>query len=284
MSSFKKIGDRMIVTIVTVILIIVISVTSGGRDKITYAENIIGRIITPIQRIFYNAGEYVSGTFNSIASISHLKEENMNLKKEIAKLKRENISYESLISRTEFLRNEWILQNNSKFTLVKAEIIGKNSGNWFDRFVINKGLKDGVKKGDAIIQGINVEGDIIEEGLVGRIVDVGDTWAKVVSIVDEGSNVSFKVVRTQDGGVLSGSVNGKLSGYLFDSKADVVKGDKLVTSGLGGVFCKEIYIGEIDEVTKKSEDLMKKVEIKPALNFKKLDNVFVVIENKETRE
>lgn len=274
----------MIVTIVTVILIIIISVTAGGRGRITFAENILGKIITPIQRVFYNAGEYISGTFNSIASISKLKEENMNLKKEITKLKRENMYYEDIISRTEYLRNEWILENNSKFNLVKAEIIGKNPGNWFDRFIINKGLKDGIKNGDTIIQGINVEGEIIEEGLIGRVVEVGDTWAKVISIIDEGSNVSFKVIRTQDGGVLSGSVNGKLSGYLFDSKADVVKGDKLVTSGLGGVFSKGIYIGEINEVTKTSEDLMKKIEIEPAIDFKKIDNVFVVIENKEARE
>ncbi len=277
MTIFKKIKGRMIVTIVAIILIIIIGITAGNRDKITSLENLIGNIITPIQKVFYNSGESVVGTVKSIGSITQLKNENTSLKEENAKLKEQVRKYEDIISKTDYLRNASILKEKTKYNLVEAQIIGKDPGNWFDRFVIDKGSKNGIKKGDAVIQGIEVDGNTIEEGLVGRVVEVGDDWAKVISIIDKGSNLSFNVIRTQDGGIMKGDFEGNISGYLFDTKADVVKGDKLLTSGLGGIFIKGLYIGEISEVTKNSDDLLVNIEVKPAVNFNKLQNVFVIV-------
>ena len=116
----------------------------------------------------------------------------------------------------------------------------------------------------------------MEEGIVGRVVEVGDNFAKVVSIIDENNKIAFKVIRTQDGGIISGIVDEKLSGYLFDTKADVMKGDKLFTSGLGGIYVKDIYIGEVKDVVKNDDDLMKNVYVDPAVNFKKLYRVFII--------
>ncbi len=70
--------------------------------------------------------------------------------------------------------------------------------------------------------------------------------------------------------MISDSMDNKLTGYLFDTKADVMKGDKLFTSGLGGgEYIKDLYIGEITDVVKKDEDLMKSIYIEPAIDFKK---------------
>ncbi|WP_352420124.1 rod shape-determining protein MreC [Proteiniborus sp.] len=264
-------------TIVAIILIVIIGITASDREKITSIENLIGSIITPIQKIFYNSSESVVGTVKSIGSITQLKNENSSLKEENAKLKEQVRNYEDIISKTDYLRNAAILKEKTKYNLVETQIIGKDPENWFDRFVIDKGSKDGIKKGDAVIQGIEVDGNTIEEGLVGRVVEVGDNWAKVIAIIDEGSNLSFNVIRTQDGGIIKGDFEGNISGYLFDTKADVVKGDKLLTSGLGGIFIKGLYIGEISEVTKNSDDLLVNIEVKSAVNFNKLQNVFVII-------
>lgn len=277
MTIFKKFKGRMIVTIVAIILIIIIGITASDRDKITAIENLIGGIITPVQKVFFSSSESVVGTVKSIGSISQLKNENARLMEENAKLKEQVRNYEDIISKTDYLRNAAILKEKTKYNLVETQIIGKDPGNWFERFVIDKGAKDGIKKGDAVIQGIEVDGNTIEEGLVGRIVEVGDDWSKVITIIDGGNNLSFNVIRTQDGGIIKGDFEGNISGYLFDTKADAVKGDKLLTSGLGGIFIKGLYIGEISEVTKNSDDLLVNIEVKPAVNFNKLQNVFVIV-------
>lgn len=276
MFFFKKYKNRMIVVIVAIILIIIIGVTSNGRIELSKAEKIIGNIISPIEKSFYSGGKKVSDFFGSIKSIGTMKEENEELKIKIIELEEKNRNYENLVAKSDYLRKEAELMKNTKHNLTPAQVIGKEPGNWFNRFTIDKGQQDGVKKGDTVIQAIETEEKVVQEGVVGRIVEVEDTWSKVISIVDENTKVAFKVIRTQDGGMISDNTNNKLNGYLFDTKVDIMKGDKLFTSGLGGIFEKDIYIGEIIDVIKKDEDLIKTIEVEPVIDFKGIYKVFII--------
>ncbi len=278
MLFFKKYKNRMIVTLIAIILIVIIGVTNSERLKLTAIESFLGNVFTPVQKFMFSIGRNVSDFFASIKNISDLMEENKELKLKVAKLEEENRRYEDLIGRSEYLINEKKLLESTNYKLIAAQVTGKEPGNWFKRFTIDKGSKDGVEKGDTVIQAVEIDGEVVLEGVVGRIVEVGDNWSKVISIIDENNNISFKVTRTQDGGIVSGSIDGNLSGYLFDSKADVMKGDKLFSSGLGGVYLQDLYIGEIIDVIKEDEDLTKKIKVKPAVDFKKLYKVYVIID------
>ncbi|NLJ98996.1 MAG: rod shape-determining protein MreC [Tissierellia bacterium] len=276
MSFFKKYKNRMIVTLVAIILIVIIGVTNKDRISLSQGEKFIGNVLTPIQKIFYSISQKSLNFFEGLKDIGNLKEENEQLKLKIAELEEENRHYEDLIGKSPYLKEEAELLKNTTYNLKSANVIGKEPGNWFDRFVIDKGLKDGINKGDTVVQAITKDDNIIGEGMVGRVVEVGDNWAKVISIIDENNKISFKSIRTQDGGMISGNVGGMLNGYLFDTKADIMKGDKLFTSGLGGIFVKDIYIGKVTEVIKRDENLMKNIEIEPAVDFKKLYKVFII--------
>ncbi|NMB26873.1 MAG: rod shape-determining protein MreC [Tissierellia bacterium] len=280
MFFLKKYKNRMVVTAVAIILIVIIGVTSSERLSLSKPEKFIGNILAPIEKFFYNLGKKSSDFFGSIKNIGTMKEENERLKIKVIELEEKNRIYEDIVGKSEYLKDEAELMKNTNYSLIPAQVIGKEPGNWFDRFIIDKGSKDGVKKGDTVIQATETEDNIIQEGIVGRVVEVGDNCSKIISIIDENSKVSFKVIRTQDGGVISGNVddklNGKLNGYLFDAKADIMKGDKLFTSGLGGIFVKDLYIGEITDVIKKDEKLMKNIDIEPAVDFKKLYRVFII--------
>lgn len=278
MLFFKKYKNRMIVALIAIILIVIIGVTSSERLKLTVFERYIGNVFSPVQKVVYSIGRNVSDFFVSIKDLFSLKEENEELKLKISELEETIRRYEDIIGKSEYLINEKKLLKSTSYNLIPAQVTGKEPGNWFNRFTIDKGLKDGVEKGDTVIQAVEVDGGIVQEGVVGRIIDVGDNWAKVISIIDESNNISFKVIRTQDGGILSGNIDGNLSGYLFDSKADIMKGDKLLSSGLGGIYVNDLYIGEITNVIKEDEDLAKKIEVKPAVDFKKIYKVFIIID------
>lgn len=271
----------MMVTAVTIILIVIIGVTNKDRLSLTRFEKILGNIVSPITKVTYSIGNKITNFLNIIPNLSGLLDENEELTTKIASLEEENRDLQNLIGKYDFLKNEAGLLKLTNYNMVSAQITSKDPGNWFDVFLVDKGLNDGIKKGDNVIQGIEVENEIIEEGIVGRVIDVGDNWSKVVSIIDEQNRISFKIVRTQDGGVLSGSVDSVLSdsvisGYLFDSDAEVVPGDKIYTSGLGGSFLEDLYIGEVDEVQEVEEKLMKVITVKPAIDFKKLYRVFII--------
>ena len=278
MLFFKKYKNRMIVSLIAIILIVIIGVTNSERLKLTAMERFLGNAFSPIQKFIFSIGRNVYEFFGSIKNISNLMEENEELQLKIAKLEEENRRYEDLIGKSEYIINEKKLLESTNYKLIPAQVAGKEPGNWFNRFTIDKGSNDGIEKGDTVIQAVEVDEEIVLEGVVGRVVEVGDNWSKVISIIDENNNISFKVIRTQDGGIVSGSLDGNLNGYLFDSKADVMKGDKLFSSGLGGVYLPDLYIGEITDVIKEDEDLTKKIKVKPAVDFKKLYKVYVILD------
>lgn len=288
MYFLKKYKDRMMVTAVAIILIVIIGITSV--DRLSFAEpekvmskpeKVMGNLLTPISKFTFNMGKKVSNFWGTIKNLSKILQENETLNVEIAELKERNRDLENIIGKSDYLKNEAELLLNTEHNLISGQVISKEPGNWYYNFNIDKGSNHGIKKGATVIQGIETEKGVVKEGIVGRVSDVGDNWAKVISIVDELNRVSFKIIRTQDGGIVSGSIDGTdrtLSGYLFDSKADVIVGDKLYTSGLGKTFAKDIYIGEVEEVIELEEELMKKIVVKPAINFKKLYRVFVILD------
>ncbi|WFA09488.1 rod shape-determining protein MreC [Tissierella sp. Yu-01] len=277
MYFLKKYKERMVVALVTIILLTVIGLTNNERDVITKAENLVGTILTPVSKITFSIGKNVTNFFSSIFDFVNVKEENDKLKEQVIALESEVRDLENIIGKTDYLRNEAAIQENTEHNIVLSQIVGKEPGNWYNRFTIDKGLKDGIVKGATVIQGIEIEQGVFQEGIVGRVVDVGNNWAKVLTIIDELNSISFKIIRTQDGGVLSGN-NGTITGYLFDNKADVIVGDKLYTSGLGGTYKKDIYIGEVSDVESDEEELTKRITITPAINFKKIYKVFVIVD------
>lgn len=276
MYFFRKYKDRMIVIGIAVILLLIIGYTSKERLKLTKAEKTFGSLLTPITKVSLNLKNGVSNFFSNIKQVSTLKEDNIYLEKRVLELESQNRELENVIGMSDYLKNEAGLIENSPHNFIQAQITSKEPGNWYNRFVIDKGIKHGVKKGDTIVTGFEIEQNLVEEGIVGRVIDVGTNWSKVITIIDEYNKIAFKNIRTQDGGILNGSIDGIISGYLFDSKSDVIVGDKLYTSGLGGSFIKDIYIGEIEEVIDDEEDLIKKVIIKSAINFKKLQRIMII--------
>lgn len=276
MNFFKKYGTRIIVILITIILIIIIGFTSGGRSSVSKVEDVISKGLRPINKFFYSIGEKSGGFIDSLKNISTLKSENESLKKEITTLKEENRNYKNIVGQKSYLKAEFDLLNSQKYNLISSEIIGKESSNWFNRFTIDKGLNDGLKNGDTVVQAIEGVNGLVTEGVVGRIVDIGSTTSKITSIIDENSSISFKVTRTQDGGIISGKKDGKMAGFMFDEKADVKVGDEIYSSGLGKVYKKDLFIGKVTKVIEKDEELMKTIEVEPAINFKKLYRVFVI--------
>lgn len=266
----------MIVAIVTIILLITIGITAKDREKISIIENKVGKIITPVQGFFYKIGETVTDRFSSLGDYINTKEKNDQLKKKIKVLEEKNRDMEDVIARKEFLENEIKLKEQSDYSMIEARIISRDPENWFNKFIINKGSNDGIKKDAAVIQAIETQDGIVKEGLAGIVIEVGDNWSKVLPITDSGSSVSYKVIRTQDFGVVNGTVDNMMQGFLFDIEADVRKGDKVISSGMGEVFVPGIFIGEITEVKVKEEELKKEIQVKPAVNFKKINDLFVI--------
>ncbi len=276
MYFFKKYKEKIFVIVIAVILIVTIGLTSRRNEPMSKFENLLGGVLTPLNKVTNSIMHGISGIITSVSDTINAKEENIILKKEIEKLESENRDLRNIIGKSDYLLKEQKLLETTKYNIVKAEVIGREPENWFDVFTLDKGENDGLEIGDTVIDAVEIDNNVYQEGLVGRIVDIGDNWSKVVSITNEKNSVAFKIIRTQDGGIIAGSSDNIIEGLLFDYEADVIIGDLVYTSGLGEVYEKDIFIGEVSDIIDNQEELTKKIIIKPAVNFKKLYNVYVI--------
>lgn len=267
----KKSKSAMVVAIVAIILIIIAGITNKQRDDITIVEKWIGNIIIPVQNVFSSGVNKVEDNIGSIAKLKNLQAENEELREEVESLNKEILDLS--MSRTELEELKKLkyalnyIEDDNKQNTISASLIGKEPGNWFNMFTINAGEDQGLKK-DSIVLNSN--------GLIGRVYETGNTWAKVISIIDSNSSVSFEIMRDNSlQGIVTGNISNEITGYLFDPLADVIVGDSIITSGMG-TYPKGIKIGEVVKVDKTEDNLLKTIKVEPSVDFRRITKVLII--------
>lgn len=278
MERLKQMKRRSKFGAVVVVLLLLIGFTGGGRRSFLWLERITGDIFSPVVSLGSQGVQKITGGVKTVIHLPGLEKENKRMRQEIAELLEENRKLNDIISRTDYLRSEAKLQSSSKYTMVKAKVIGKDPGPYFSKLLLNKGISDGIKTGDTVVVGIDGQNGVVVEGLVGKVVEVGDNWCNVNSILNEGNSVAFRNIRTQDGGVLTGNSKGGLDGFSYDPYGDIVTNDRLITSGIGDLYKGDLFIGTVTGVHRDEEEMVQHIEVTPAVNFMKIYQVFVIKE------
>ncbi len=266
-----------IVLTVIIFLIVLMALTLGGRERITFVENVIGTIVSVFQKIAYNISEFFRNIFSPITNFFTIKEENESLKKENEKLNKllvENmLKLEDLKELRDLKEELKYIENRNKNNYITTNVIAKDPGNWYNVFKIDAGSKDGVTKNSALIN---------ESGLVGIVYEVGYNFSKCVTIIDNKSSVSFEVLENNKSydGILHGSLKEDIWGNLFDPKAKVSKGSIVVTSGQG-IYPRGIEIGTIKEVIYDENSFLTKITISPSVDFRDINKVIVILKENE---
>lgn len=271
----------LIIVIIAIIGLIALMVyTETGKEKAWIVENALGRILTPVQKGLYSVSSYVYNLFVGIGQRSSMKDEYEELKVRVAQLEKELYRLEELEKQNERLKDlAMFVDDNREIVVTGANVVAKNPGSWFNNITIDKGTKHGVAVNMAVVT---------NQGLVGRVIEVADNWSKVRTIVDGKSAVSGIIQRNRDNGLLKGSntlgsEDGMCEMIYLPEDSNVAPGDKVLTSGLGEIFPKGIYIGEVVEVFKDKRALYKTAIVKPGVDFQRLEEV-LVITNKDDYE
>ncbi len=265
---------KLIVSILVILLVLIIvfgvSVIRGGKgNSLTdIASQGMGTVSQKLSGVGTSIKDNITGIFSYKElqqEVKDLEAENLKLKKQLSEAKIEAEQLEELQDLSKILNYSY---TKKEFDIVSGDVTSMDGSNWTNIFTINIGTESGIEVGDAVIAG---------DGLVGKIKDTGEGWSKVVSIIDEDSKVSFKLAsNTKKLGVANGSSTGDVSGYMLDSSARVSQGDILITSGLG-TYPEGIEIGSVKEVAYNSNTLLKEVTIEPAVDFKCIEKVSVVL-------
>lgn len=265
-----KLIAGLISLLIVLALVFVLSMTTGLGDSSVSAAASGGT--SKISAFFANIGggirDGLSGIFAGGAKqdrIDELEEQIAELERELAKAKLEEGQLEQLQELAGLLKYDY---TSEAFNVVSADVTLEDGSNWMGLFTINRGSESGIKQGSIVIDGA---------GLVGKVTKVGEGWANVRPIISDGDKLSFKLARDEAQiGIVSGNSDGSFSGYMLDDNSTVVEGDVLISSGMGG--CPEgIEIGSVKSVKYNSDRLIREVVVEPAVNFKSLRKVAVII-------
>lgn len=251
-----------------------------GTDVFNRPLNtVVGRTIVPFQQGISKLGEWLSNRSEELVQIRDLLEENERLRAEIAALTEENI----LLQQDKYELNQLrelvqLDEQYGSYNKVGARIIGRDAGNWYTSFIIDKGSDDGLAVDMNVIAG---------GGLVGRITSVAPNWARVTAIISDNSNVSGMTLSTEDNMIVSGNLmlmadNCITFSQLVDSRNAVVVGDKVVTSEISDKFLPNILIGYINSIEIDPNNLTKSGLITPAVDFEHLSEVLVITDLKQS--
>lgn len=260
----------IICTALFLCIVIVLSFLSEGST--TPVGRQIEKVTAFIQKPF---AAFTHGVKDEILRFREIIAENEELSAEVAQLRNEIIKIKLTERDLQELRElAGALNFDSEAhnrRLEAANIISLDGTNWFNIFTIDKGKKDGVKKNSVVVNG---------DGLIGTVMDVGDNWAKVITIIDETNRVSFIVFRDFDiVGIIQGDGGGGLKGFTLDNQAGIIEGDVLITSGIGSepMYPKGIEIGKVTSVDYNTDTQLKTITIEPSVNFNSLRKVAVII-------
>jgi len=210
------------------------------------------------------------GNNSFFTNISNLQEENEKLKQKNSELEQSLRELEIIKSENATLKEYVNLKDKyTDYETIPAYIIQKDISNYSETMVINIGSNDGIKVNMPVIS---------DQGLVGHIISLTDTTAKVQTIIDTASTTSCVITSSRDMMIARGTISEKsaLKATFIPTEATVLEGDKVETSGLGGIYPKGIHIGTIKKVVSTKNITDRYAIIQTAVDFSKLETVLVI--------
>lgn len=260
-------------------LLLLFNLPGGCSSRI---KGIFKDTLTPLQRVFIKASQSLKEGVDTVRGFGGLLQENSRLSEEVIYLQARQVELENLEQENRHLQDQLDFYSRQKHTLIPCQVTARTINGWWQSMRLDKGRVQGIEANRAVIS---------PDGLVGRTAEVSSYTADVLLLSDPGCKVSARVNRTGSFGLVTGrGVNSQ--GYpvarmqFIHKDAPVHAGDAVVTSGLGGVFPKNILIGYIESVGTEETGLYQYADIIPKAVTELMDVVFVAAkeENAETEE
>ena len=233
----------------------------------------VGEIYHPFQTVCEAVYSRIGDLWYSYINLIGVREQNEQLTERLRELESEIVNLHEVQS--ENIRISKILGFVTETNVegVLARVTGFSPSNWIKTVTINKGTADGVEINLAVVEG---------SGVVGQVIEVSPHSAKVLLVLDATSGVDALVQENRSRGVVSG---GNRNRYIFKYVAhdqEVKVGDRIVTSGVGGIYPNGLLLGVVSEAKRQSGGLFQDIEITPAVDFSKIEEVFVITKNQKT--
>ncbi len=247
--------------------LIVLSLSSRHRFPSEGIGQLAVGVVAPFQLVVTNSCRFLRETWQHYFQLVSIAERYDQLSRELDMATAHGAECAELRRSNRRLRALLHFQDAVRFEMVAAEVVGKDPSPWFKTVIIDKGYKQGVRKGMPVV---------VPQGIVGQVIGAGRYFAKVLLIIDANNAVDALVDRTRARGVVTGTAMGQCALKYVLRKEDVRVGDLLISSGMDGVFPKGLRIGFVSGVIRRNSGIFQDVTVTPFVNFEKLEEVLVI--------
>jgi len=281
MQKFFSNRKLVIVIIVLIISFGLMSVSVAVRNRKStppLIQQFGNDVAGAVDRVIAWPVNGLQGASNSVADLLNTYQENQKLKKQVDQLAQAKVNAQTATAENKQLRKELKLnQSLSDYTAVTANVLTRTPSSWMNQLIISKGATAGIKKNMPVMS---------QSGLIGRVVEVNQTNSKVELISNTTSSADKFAIQVAN--KAGKTVNGIVTGYdksnnliemgSVTSKTKIEKGDKVITSGLGGVTPKGLYVGKVASVKQDDYGLASEIQITPAADLSDLTVVTVAVQ------
>lgn len=254
----------------TVFVMLGILIYSAGAGGSSVFASTLGQVFTPMQKVSTVISNNAAASVNR--SAEDLEQENRELKKEVDALRAKLIDYYQVKQENEQYRTFLELKNENKdFTFVAGSVVGRDPNDLFYSFTVDKGSLAGVTVNSPVIT---------ESGVVGWVSSVSSTFCEVTTMLSAETSIAALDQGNRESGVISSNIKlaeqglVKLNYLAADTK--VKEGDLIVTSGLGGLYPKNLPVGKVKSIGPEEYNVSYMAVVEPFVNVKTVRDVFII--------
>ena len=226
-------------------------------------------MLKPVQAAEASVADGTTGFFHDYFDLVNVRQENLQLREEVAKLEGQRTRLAELEVENRHLSDLLELRDALALRAVAARVIGADATEMSRTLILSEGSHDGLRRDLPVIS---------TAGVVGKLIAVAPNVSRVLLINDHNSGLDAFDQRSRARGIVAGVVNGALTMKYVDRTEDVKPGDAVVTSGMDGIFPRGLLVGQVTRVSQEGPGLFLNVDIEPAANFQRLEQVLILTE------
>ena len=241
---------------------------SEGRRDLPAWQSVMLEVTAPLERIVFSPIDWVRSFYERYMKLVGIGGENRRLRTRLAEVEAENLQFKEALVASGHLARIAAMRDEVEIPMLPAEVVGLDVAPWFRSVLVDRGGRHGVEAGQPVIT---------HEGVVGVVTATSGHAAKTMLLLDRQSAVDAVIQRSRARGVLRGVGRDRLEFEFVVRGADVVDGDEVVTSGLGGIYPKGLRLGRVTALREAGGRLTRIAEVEPAVDLGQLEQVFVLL-------
>jgi rod shape-determining protein MreC len=222
--------------------------------------------LAPFQDGFTWMRSGTAGIWSGYINLVETRRQNEELRARIASLEADVVKLAELEQSNRRLGELLSMRDHIDGPSYAARVIGRDPLPWFHTLTIDRGERDGLRSGMAVLS---------PHGVIGQTVEVSRTAARVLLLTDHNSGIDAIVQRSRARGIVQGAGENECQMNYLARDADVVVGDRVITSGLDGIFPKGISIGEVVDVSRRHRGLLQAAVIQPTAPLDQVEEVLI---------